>query len=239
MGTPMYPMNGELYFYYAYTLERLGETEDMMEYYQKALDDGSQNTYIFAKLIDHYKALNDRENAEKALAMAKQKNPNNMEVRLLDIDYAYWTGDSMKAKNLLNQIDDHLLTTPDEMVNVANFFIKEKRYEDAERLLTRANAVSPNNFVILYNLGVCTYSLSERLFDQYNKAAISDPNSAQAKEFKEKSDECMNQSARYFEQARVLEPNDKSLLMTLRAIYARQQSPKYDEIDKLIQSLEK
>ena len=93
--------------------------------------------------------------------------------------------------------------------------------------------------MILYNLGVCTYSLSERLFDQYNKAAISDPNSAQAKDFKTQSDSYMDQSARYFEQARVLEPNDKSLLMTLRAIYARQQSPKYDEIDKLIQSLEK
>ena len=130
MDTPQYPMNGELYYYYAYALESLGETDEMMKYYQKALDDGSQNAYVFAKLIDQYKAENDRTNAEKALATAKQKNPNDMSVRLLEIDYAYWAGDSVKAKTLLDQIDDRSLTTADEMVNVANFYIKEKRYEN-------------------------------------------------------------------------------------------------------------
>ena len=48
MDTPQYPMNGELYYYYAYALESLGETDEMMKYYQKALDDGSQNAYVFA-----------------------------------------------------------------------------------------------------------------------------------------------------------------------------------------------
>ena len=81
----------------------------MMKYYQKALDDGSQNAYVFAKLIDQYKAQDDRENVKKALDMAKQKNPNDMSVRLLEIDYAYWTGDSVKAKTLLDQIDDKQL----------------------------------------------------------------------------------------------------------------------------------
>ena len=37
MDTPQYPMNGDLYYYYAYALESLGETSEMMKYYQKAL----------------------------------------------------------------------------------------------------------------------------------------------------------------------------------------------------------
>lgn len=239
MDTPQYPMNGELYYYYAYALESLGETDEMMKYYQKALDDGSQNAYVFAKLIDQYKAKNDRTNAEKALATAKQKNPNDMSVRLLEIDYAYWAGDSVKAKTLLDQIDDRSLTTADEMVNVANFYIKEKRYENAERLLTRANAVSPNNFVILYNLGVCNYSFSEYYFNQQNQLAIHQGNPEDIKMAKDNCEHYLQKAADYFEQARAMQPNDVNLLNTLRAIYVRQQSPKADEIDALIKQLEK
>jgi tetratricopeptide (TPR) repeat protein len=135
-------MNGELYYYYAYTLESLGKKDEMMRYYQKAIDDGSQNPYVFGKLIDQYKADNDRANIEKTLAMAKAKNPDNMSVKLLEIDYAYWSGDSVKAKRLVDQIDPQVLKTSDEMVNVANFYIKEKRYEEADRLLTATRMIT-------------------------------------------------------------------------------------------------
>ena len=241
MDKPQYPMNGDLYYYYAYALESLGEknNDNIILYYNKAMEDGSSNPYVYVRLIEAYEKGNDSRKAEDVLAKAKKNLPGNMSIRLAEIDYHYWKGDSVTASSLLHNIPSSSVQNADELVNLANFYIREKEYEEAESLLVKTNKLSPNNFVILYNLGVCTYSLSERLFDQYNKAAISDPNSAQAKDFKTQSDSYMDKSARYFEQARVLEPNDKSLLMTLRAIYARQQSPKYDEIDKLIQSLEK
>jgi len=239
MDTPQYPMNGDLYYYYAYALESLGETDDIVQYYQKAINDGSQNAYVFGKLIDYYKTQNDRQNVEKTLATAKQKNPNDMSIRLLEIDYAYWSGDSVKAKSLLDQIDAQSLKTEDEMVNVANFYIKEKRYEAAEKLLRRANTVSPNNFVVLYNLGVCTYSFSEYYFNRQNQLAIQQGDKSEIDAAKNLSDEYLQKAANYFEQARKLQPNDINLLNTLRAIYVRQQSPKADEIDALIKQLEK
>lgn len=239
MDKPQYPMNGDLYYYYAYTLENLGETGEMMKYYRKALDDGSKNAYVFAKLIDHYKQTNNRAEAEKTLASAKQQNPDDMSIRLLEIDYAYWTGDSVKATRLLDQIDDRSLKTEDEMVNVANFYIKEKRYDAAERLLSRANAMSPNNFVILYNLGVCTYNFSEYYFNRQNQLAVQGGSQADIDAAKTLSDEYLRDAANHFEQARKLQPNDVNLLNTLRAIYVRQQSPKADEIDALIKQLEK
>ena len=239
LGTPQYPMNGDLYYYYAYALESLGETAEMNQYYQKALNDGSQNPYVFAKLIDNYKTTNDRANIEKTLALAKEKNPNDMSVRLLEIDYAYWKGDSALAINLLDQINPQSLKTVDEMVNMANFYIKEKRYEAAERLLARANAMSPNNFVILYNLGVCTYSFSEYYFNRQNQLAIQQGAKSDIEEAKSMSEQYLQEAAGYFEQARKLQPEDVNLLNTLRAIYVRQQSPKADEIDALIKQLEK
>ena len=95
-----------------------------------------------------------------------------MSVKLLEIDYAYWTGDSIKAAALLDKINPQDLKTSDEMVNVANFYIKEKRYEAADQLLSRANRMSPDNFVILYNLGVCKYSFSEYYFNRQNQLAL-------------------------------------------------------------------
>ena len=239
MDTPQYPMNGDLYYYYAYALESLNETDEAVTYYQKALNDGSQNAYVFAKLIDHYKAKNDHQNVEKTLATAKQKSPNDMSIRLLEIDYAYWKGDSVKAKSLLDQIDVHSLKTEDEMVNVANFFIKEKRYEAADKLLRRANALSPNNFVILYNLGVCTYSFSEYYFNRQNQLAIQQGDKSDIDAAKSMSEKYLQEAADYFEQARKLQPDDVNLLNTLRAIYVRQQSPKADEIDSIIKQIER
>jgi len=238
MDTPQYPMNGELYYYYAYALESLGETSEVTKYYQKAMDDGSQNPYVFAKLIEHYKTANDRKGIENTLASAKKKSPNDMNVKLLEIDYSYWSGDSVKAVSLVDQIDPQSLKTADEMVNVANFYIKEKRYEAANRLLTRANAMSPNNFVILYNLGVCTYSFSEYYFNRQNQLALQQASNDDIQTAKKLSEKYLAEAANYFEQARKLEPKDVNLLNTLRAIYVRQQSPKADEIDALIKQLD-
>ncbi|MCQ2284099.1 MAG: hypothetical protein MJZ57_04275 [Bacteroidales bacterium] len=238
MDTPKFPMNGDIYLYYAYALEYLGEKEHLQEFYNKALEDGSTNPYVYVRLIEAYKATNDRANVEKVLHTAKSKAPNEMSVRLAEIDYYYWINDSVKAKSLLQNIPVNSITNPDDLMNLANSFIRDKNYEEAARLLEKANRLSPNNFVVLYNLGVCKYNISEELFNHYNDLAVSKTNDAQAQSFKTQSEQMLAESAQYFEQARILEPNDLSLLNTLRAIYARQQSPKYDEIDAFIKKLE-
>jgi len=238
MDKPQYPMNGDLYYYYAYTLEAMGDTKDLKTYYQKAIDDGSVVPYVYIRMIESYKAEKNSEMARKTLEMAKSKMPGDVNVLMAEIDYLYWTGDSVKARNILKNVNSAKFTTADEYVNLSNFYIKEKQYEQAITLLEKANKLSPDNFVILYNLGVCHYSLSEKLFNQYNQLAINNPDAAAAQEYKKQSDQQLVESARYFEQARKLEPKDLNLLNTLRAIYARQQSPKYDEIDKFINSLE-
>ena len=239
MDKPQYPMNGDLYYYYAYTLEAMGDTKDLRQYYQKAIDDGSTMPYVYIRLAESYKKEQNKEMARKTLEQAKSKLPGNMGIAIAEIDFLYWSGDSAAAQNKVHSISPNQLKSADEFVNLANFYIKEKRYEEAVDLLDRANAMTPNDFVILYNLGVCHYSISEKLFNQYNHLAVSNPNDPAAMEYKTRSEQELTRSASFFEQARKLEPNDLNLLNTLKAIYARQQSPKYDEIDNIIKSLEK
>lgn len=239
MDKPQYPMNGDLYYYYAYTLEAMGSTADLKNYFQKAIDDGSTIPYVYIRLIETYKKNDDPVKAKAILDGAKSKLPNDLSVKMAEIDYYFWTNDSVKAKSMLNTISPNSLKSEDEMVNLANFYIKEKRYEDAISLLEKANALNPNNYAVLYNLGVCTYSVSEKQFNKYNELAVKNTNSDEALAYKSKSEELLKESAEYFEKARVIEPQDLNLLKTLRAIYARQQSPKYDEIDAVIKQIEK
>ncbi len=234
MGTPQYPMNGEIYYYYAYALEMMNQKDEVRPYYEKAVKDGSTNPYVYIRLIETYKAEDNPAMAKSVLDNAKAKLSSNTGIALAEVDYYYWMKDSTKARALLNSIPSYSITNPDELVNLSNCYIKEKRYADAIQLLERANRLSPSNFVVLYNLGVCEYSLSEQLFNQYNKLAVFNPDDANAVQYKHSSDEHLTKAAGYFEQARQIEPEDMNLLNTLRAIYARQQSPKYDEIDAII-----
>ncbi len=236
---PQYPMNGEIYYYYAYTLEMLGQKDEVRTYYEKAIRDGSTSSYVYVRMIESYKAENNAEKAKEMLDLAKAKLGNNTSVRLAEVDYYYWQNDTVQARNLLSAISPRDINTADELVNLSNCYIKEKRYEDAIRMLEKANTLSAGNFVVLYNLGVCEYSLSEQLFNQYNKLAVFNPNDENAVNYKSLSDEHLNKAAGYFERARLMEPHDLNLLNTLRAIYARQQSPKYDEIDQIINSIKK
>lgn len=239
MDKPQYPMNGDLYYYYAYTLEKLGETSAALANYEKAIKDGANNAYVYVKQMEAFKLANNADKVYETLQAALQKIPNDISIRLSEIDYYYWKGDSLKARTLLKTIPVSSIQNADELVNLSNFYIREKAYEDALDLLEKANIVSPNNFVVLYNLGVCSYNISEKHATESNQLAINGGNNAQVKEHKDLSEQYLSKAAHYFEQARNMEPKDLGLLNTLRAIYARQQSPKYDDIDKIIKDLEK
>ncbi|MBO7445935.1 MAG: hypothetical protein J6T86_05965 [Bacteroidales bacterium] len=238
MDKPQYPMHGEIYYYYAYTLEMMDKAAQATAYYQKALDDGSQNPYVFARLMELYKNQQDKAAAGALVQKAKATIPQEMSTRLAEIDYLYWMGDSVKARQNLHAINTSDLSNADDMVNLANFYIKEKDYDLATPLLERANRLSPDNFVVLYNLGVCKYCLHEKAFESYNNLLLDPSASSQKEYYKQISDQMLQESALYFEQARKLNPTDLSLLNTLRSIYVQQQSSKADEISNIIKSLE-
>lgn len=236
---PQYPMYGEIYLYYAYALEYLGDSQSLT-YYEKALKDGSTNAYTYVRILEACKVDNNREKAEKILSMAKSNLPDEMSVRIAEVDYYYWIQDSAKAKSLLHSIPVNRAKSSDELINLSNMYLKENDYQQAINLLERAKVLSPNDFQVLFNLGACRYNLSMEYFNRSNNLAVTDPNSVEAQEYKEKSDRELLESAKYFEKARLLLPNDLGLLNSLRSIYARlQQNDKYDEINALIKQLEK
>ena len=54
---PPYPLNGEIYYYYAYTLEMLKDKQNAIRNYEKAIIDSSRNANVYLRLLLYIKKL--------------------------------------------------------------------------------------------------------------------------------------------------------------------------------------
>jgi len=234
---PQFPLNGELYYYYAYTLEMLNLNEMATTYYNKALLDGSNNVNVYLRLIENYKKNNNISVIKDILEAGKRALPENPALFVADIDYNYLIEDKETAHQLMNNLPAKVFENADLLVNVSNFYILDLDYQKGYDLLKKAYQISPNNFVIIYNLGVCAYYLSEENFQKENELKLKGDN-INAMTYKAKSDNLLLEAQNYFERVHQTEPQDINVMHTLRSIYARLQSSKYDEMDAKIKAAE-
>ena len=232
---PQFPLNGELYYYYAYTLEMLNDNENATKYYNKAITDGSNNVNVYIRLIENYKKEKNQSKIKEILDAGKKSLPGNPALYVADIDYNYFVDKKAVAHQLMENIPAAVFENADLLVNIANFYILDTNYVKAYELLTKANRITPNNFVIFYNLGVCAYYLSEENFKKYNDLEVKGDKS-NAMIYKTKSENLLLEAQNYFERVHQTEPQDINVMYTLRSIYARLQSPKYDEMDAKIKA---
>ena len=232
---PQFPLYGELYYYYAYTLEMLGDAENATIYYNKAIADGSTNVNVYLRLIENFKKEKNHAKIKEILASGKKALPGNPALYVAEIDYYYFIEDKETAHRLMENIPAEVFGNADLLVNVANFYILDLDYAKAYDLLKEANRKTPNNFVIFYNLGVCAYYLSEENFQKANDLEVKGDKS-NAMIYKTKSENYLLEAQNYFERVHQTEPQDINVMYTLRSIYARLQSPKYGEMEAKIKA---
>jgi len=234
MQKPEYPLQGELYYYYAYTFEMLKDNANAQKYYQKAIDDGSENMNVYIRLIESYKTNNQKSDVLQLITKAKAKDANNAHILVAEADYYYWIGENKKGRELLDKLPASVFQVPEAVVNAANLYIKDESYVEAETLLKKAYDRTPNNYVVVYNLGVCCDNIGNAKYLEANKLDISG-NKKEAQTLKNEADGYLSRSATYFEKALQQEPNDKTLMHKLKEIYLRLlQNDKADAMDKRI-----
>lgn len=239
MQTPEYPLNGELYYYYAFTLESLNLPEEALIYYQKAIDDNSSNINVYIRLIEIYKKKEEKEAVLNLINKGKQKNPNDPNVLVSEIEYYFWINDKAKGKELLNKLPQSTYNSTEAIVNIANLYIKDSCFTEAEALLKKAYQRTPDNLVIVHNLGVCCLNIGTAKYMESNKLDIEGKRN-EAAVIKEQAANYYNQAATYFERAFLNDSNNIALLKTLKEIYTRLlQEDKVQQTQSRIQSLEK
>jgi tetratricopeptide (TPR) repeat protein len=215
----------------------LNETDKSANYYNKALFDGSKNVNVYIRLIENYKKEKNHAIIKDILEAGKKSLPANPALYVAEIDYNYYIGDKNAAQKLMETIPSSVFENADLLVNVANFHILDTNYTKAYDLLKKANQITPNNFVIFYNLGVCAYYLSEENFQKGNELDVKGDKS-NAMIYKTKAENLLLEAQNYFERVHQTEPQDINVMYTLRSIYARLQSPKYDEMEGKIKATE-
>jgi Tfp pilus assembly protein PilF len=235
---PQFPLHGELYYYYAYTFEMLNEIDNATAYYNKAISDGSNNVNVYIRLIESLKKEKKQTQIKEILDAGKKSLPGNPALFVAEIDYNYFIGNKKAAHQLMENIPASVFEDADLLVNISNFYILDTNYLKAYDLLTKANQKTPNNFVIFYNLGVCAYYLSEENFKMGNDLDVKG-DKTNAMIFKTKSENYLLEAQKYFERVHQTEPQDINVMYTLRSIYARLQSPKYEEMEAKIKAAEK
>ena len=234
MQKPEYPLNGELYYYYAYSFEMLNDAENAQKNYQKAIDDGSENINVYIRLIESYKKQDRKSDVLNLINKAKTKSPGDANILIAEADYYFWTDDKKKGRELLDRLPSSAFQVPEAMVNAANLYIKDDDYEKAENLLKRAYDRMPDNYVVVYNLGVCCDQIGNAKYLSANKLDM-DWNKAGAKSLKEEADNYLNRAASYFEKALAQQPDDLTLMRKLKEIYLRLlQKEKADAMDRKI-----
>jgi len=238
VSPPQFPLYGELYYYYAYTFEMLKDVENAEKYYNKAILDGSNNVNVYLRLIENFKKNKNSTKIKEILDAGKKSLPGNPALHIAEIDYFYFIEDKAAAKTLMENLPATVFENADLLVNVANFHIMDTDYSKAYELLTKANKLMPNNFVIFYNLGVCAYYLAEENSQKANQLEVKGEKSS-AMVYKTKTENLLLEAQDYFERVHRYEPQDMNVMLTLRSIYARLESPKYEEMDAKIKAAEK
>lgn len=234
---PFYPLQGELYYYYAYTLDIQNKIEEAEQYYLKAIHDNLTNHNAHFRLIELYKKENDIQKMKAILDEGQKTFPTESAFYIANIEYHFLIGDSINAQQLLEKIPQEAYNDADQLTNIANLFIQSKNYSRAVELLKKADKITPNNFVIHYNLGVCNYYLAEEVFSKINQLEISQKE-AEAKSLRTQYNQLLHDAAYYFEKVLAKEPNDLQVLKSLKTIYARTQSPKIEDINLRIKQIE-
>ena len=235
--TPQYPLKGELYYYYAYTLEMLNQAEAARTQYEKAIRDGSTNANVYLRLIEIYKKEENKDKVKEVIEQGRKVLPDDPNLMVAEADYYYWIGDDKAGDAVLNALPASVYNNPEAAVNIANFHIKKKEYSKAEKLLRKALLSYPDNYTISYNLGVCCYYLSEETYLKANEMEVAGK-AKEAYPIKVQAENYAREAERHFNVALKQSPDDLNILYTLRAIYKRLESSEYDKIEKKIQTLE-
>lgn len=238
MQTPQYPLKGELYYYYAYVFTMLDDTQNAQKYYQKAINDGSENVNVYIGMIDGYKKDGKKKELSELINKGLQRDPNNAALRVAEADYYYWIGDVETGRNKLRNLPASVAKSSESAISAANLYIKDSMYTEAESLLKRAYSFAPDNYTIAHNLGVCCSNIGEYKFLEAESIKLHGDKNVYAALIAESKD-YLTRSAEYFEAALKGNPGELTVLKRLRQIYLRLEKPdKASEIEGRINQIE-
>ncbi|MBP7498180.1 MAG: hypothetical protein KA792_11005 [Bacteroidales bacterium] len=189
-----------------YTIEN--DTTRAFDIIKRAVSIFSDNTNFIIQEINIYLKYNLTEKAVNSIKKALSKDTTNFTL--------YFAIGS----NYYNKIYDDTLKTLNERLNA---------FKETEKVYLKAIKFKPDYLDAIYNLGALYNNEAARLF------SIANATTDQKKydEFKAQADLYLQKALPHLEKAHQLQPDDKSIINSLKKIYARtNQSDKIKALEK-------
>lgn len=240
--------------YAAYAAEKSKNNAKAIQYYQKVIEMNNDEPATYRSLAELYKEEKDQDRSLYMLEQGRKKYPDDLDLILAQINVFLPMGKNKEAIELLN------LAVAKDTANASLYFAMGATYdnlanprdaqgnalakpEDQKALLMKAADAykmalkyKPDYFEANYNLGAL-------YFNQAAEQAQNINNVKDAKEYqaaKQRLDGAFALAQPYLEKALELSPNDRDTLISLKQLYASQNSmEKYYKVKDRLDALGK
>ena len=237
-------------YYSGLCAQEAGMNAEAQAVFQQLVDEGVAEPGVYETLFNMHLKDNPAE-AEKILAMGREKYPDDTGLLYAEINYLLAKGELV---GLISKLEKAIEIEPDNVsIYVTLGQIYDKLYQDqsltdavkAEESFNKAMyyyqqalVKDPKSFDAVYSIGALWYNKAASYSMELNSLA-SDITVAGNKKYDEKQkqmDETFAKALPFFQQAEQLNPKDANTLIALKEIYARQD--KLDLVEQYKQKLE-
>ncbi len=238
-------------YYSGLCAQQAGLNTEAQQVYRKLIDTGSNEPGVYEALFNMYMKDNPAE-AEKILAIAREKFPDDTGILYAEINYYLAKGELV---GLISKLEKAIVIEPNNVsIYVTLGQIYDKLYQDAAATdpvkaeenfnlamsyYQQALTKDAKNFDAIYSIGALWYNKAAAYSIELNNLS-SDYTPAGNKKYEAKKaqmDESFEKALPFFLQAEEINPGDYNTLIALKEIYARQD--KLDLVDQYKQKLEK
>lgn len=224
-------------FYAGYTAEETGNIERAHAFYDQAIAENREMVRSFIRKALLYQKNQDTVAFVSTMQKGIETVEDNKNILLLLIDYY---NKEKKMDEALVYINQAIAKDPENVKLYqaqGDILSAMDRIEEAQASYNKAMEIDPDNVDVMFNTGTLFFNRAAEYKNEANQLPID-----QEKEYTELLAKAVNefkQSAKYFERAHELAPDDKQILETLKKIYMNIRneegiSEKLDKVNELL-----
>ncbi|MDB4144275.1 hypothetical protein N9589_00475, partial [Flavobacteriaceae bacterium] len=180
----------------------------------------------------------DNEKALEAMAVARENDPENINLLLTEANVYYTMGNTMKFKELLEIAIQKDPNNPELQYNLGVISSEIEDFENSKKYYLKAIELKPNYTNAYVNLAALILGQEESILDEMNALGSSAADDRKYDKLKEKRNKLYLDAIPHLENAMKFDPTNIQASETLANIYsAVGDSEKYKEFKALAESL--
>lgn len=206
-----------------------GDLVGAKENLQVLIDESYQDPLIYSYMSEIYQKQGDNDKALDVIKEGREYFDTNVDLIISELNFYLGSEDFVKAEELLKLAVQEDPNNAQLFLALGSSYDALDNYEKAEESYKEAVDIDPSSFDANYGLGGLYYNKAVEMFDKAND--ISD--FKKADNLMKKAEVIMLKSLPYMEVCYKINPEDKTILTVLKALYYRNgDDVKYKEVSE-------